>query len=219
MRYFIFILLALSCSVPAYGQPIVAVRWGGNLTKLGGLVTFSEPRKSISMGVSVAIPIRDRFSLQVGGDYVPKGVREYGHYGHLKLDIDYVEFSGLGIVTLIAPHRAPSLSILAGPTVAFKVRNEGEDPLARRYGGGAFHFKTLDFGIAGGIGTQMTISKAMIVKAQLRYTLGIRSINKTTFYVYVIDVQDRGAEKRGLTNHAISFCIGIGFPYGRRTGG
>ena len=212
----ILVLLIMSYSAPVFGHPIVTVRWGGNLTKLGGLVSFSQPRKSISMGVSVAIPIRDRFNLQFGGDYVPKGVRDDLHYGHLILDIDYIEFSGLGIVTIISPRRAPSLSILAGPTVALKVRNEGEDPLARRYGGGSFNFKTLDFGISGGIGTQMAISKAMIVKAQLRYTLGIRSINKTVFYV--INAQDR-AEKRGLTNHAISFCIGLGFPVSRLGGG
>ena len=212
----ILVLLTMFYSAPIFGQSIVTIRWGGNLTKLGGLVRIDQPRKSISMGVSVAIPIRDRFSLQFGGDYVPKGVREDLHYGHLILDIDYVEFSGLGIVTIISPRRAPSLSILAGPTVAFKVRNEGEDPLASRYGGGSFDFNTLDFGIAGGIGTQMAISKTLTVSAQLRYTLGIRSINKTVFYV--INAQD-GAEKRGLTNHAISFCIGLGFPVSRLGGG
>ncbi len=221
MRYFVSILVFLMMSyfAPIFGQPTVTIRWGGNLTKLGGLVTISESRKSISMGVSVAIPIRDRFSLQFSGDYVPKGVREYAHYGHLILDIDYVEFSGLGIVTIISPRRAPSFSILLGPTVAFKVKNEGEDPLARRYGGGSFNFKTLDFGIAGGIGTQMAISKTLTVSAELRYTLGIRSINKTAFYVINVQARTAEAEKRGLINHAISFCIGLGFPVSSLGGG
>ena len=116
----ILVLLTMFYSAPIFGQSIVTIRWGGNLTKLGGLVRIGQPRKSISMGVSVAIPIRDRFSLQFSGDYMPKGVREDLHYGHLILDIDYVEFSGLGIVTIISPRRAPSLFILAGPTVAFK---------------------------------------------------------------------------------------------------
>ena len=220
MKYFmsILVLLIMSYSAPIFGQRIVTVRWGGNMTQILGLESLGHPRKSIRMGVSVVIPIRDRFNLQIGGDYVPKGgLRDNIHYGIIELDIDYIELSGLGIVTIISPRRAPSLSILAGPTVAFKVRNEGEDPLASRYGGGSFDFKTVDFGIAGGIGTQMAISKTLTVSAQLRYTLGIRSINKTTFYI--IDYDSHTAEKRGLTNHTISFCIGLGFPVSRLGGG
>ena len=97
--------------------------------------------------------------------------------------------------------------------MAFKVRNEGEDPLARRYRD-PFEFNTLDFGIAGGIGTQMAISEAITVKAELLYTWGIRSVNKTSFYNPTYGIGKPG----GMTSQAISVCVGLGFPYGK-TGG
>ena len=220
MRYFMGILIFAVLSYPAsiLGQPTLSVRWGFGMTQIGGDSYFSTPRKSVRTGASIDIPIRDRFSLQFGGDHMQKGARDYSLYGdNSKLYIDYIEFSGLGVVWLLSPRRTPSLFLLAGPTVAFKVGVEGKDLFARRYGGGSFQFKTLDFGIAGGIGTQMAISTEMIVRVELLYTLGIQSINKTIFHVF--SYYTLKPEKRGMMNHALSFCVSLGFPYGKRTGG
>ena len=131
------------------------------------------------------------------------------------IEVDYIEFSGLVNITLISPYHAPSLSILAGPSVAFKVRSEGEGQLARRHWRDRFEFKTTDFGIIVGLGTQMTFSEAMILKAELLYTEGIRSINKTIFD----DPNYRMEKANSIRNRALSACVGLGFPYGRRTGG
>ena len=214
MKYFVGILvLMISYSAPIFGQSIVAVRGGTNLTNIRGTEVANTVRKSVRMGVSIVIPIRGRFSLQFGGDYVPKGGFS-DHFPNLELNIDYIEFSGLGTITIISPRRAPSLYILAGPTVAFKVRNEGEDPLERRYRKYPFEFNTLDFGIAGGIGMQMAFYDGIIGKAELLYTRSIRSINKTSFYAYDLS---GGPEVKGIMlNQALFFSIGFGFPYGRR---
>lgn len=94
-------------------------------------------------------------------------------------------------ISLVSPRRAPSLFVMVGPTVAVKVRSTGEVGLARRGRTDSFAFKTLDVGIAGGIGTQMAISKAMTLKAELLYNRSIRAINET-------------AEIGNMINHAIS---------------
>ena len=221
MRYFmgILVLVVLSYSAPIFGQHIVAVRWGGNMTTIGGFDHRSTPRRSMRIGTSVTIPIQDRFSLQARGDYIPKGAGKNYIYHYFGLHIDYIELSGLGVLTIFAPSRGPSLSILAGPTIAFKITNRGEEILAKRFGQGQdrFDFKSMDFGFAGGIGTQIAIFKPLIITTEILYTRSIRSINKTTFYI--IDFDSHTAEKRGLMNHALSFSVGLGFSYGRRTGG
>lgn len=220
MKYFMSILalLMLFYSAPAYGQSesIVAIRWGGNMTTISGLEVGGTSRTGIKIGISATIPIQERFSLLFGTDYVPKGVREHLHYGITELAIDYIEFSGLGNLTIFAPSRGPSLSILAGPTIAFKVRHEGEDPLGRRYGGREqfFEFKTVDFGLAGGIGTQIPFfDDQLAVKAELLYTLGIRAINTTRVYAIIQHYDTRTIEEKSLsmTNHAISFTVGLGY--------
>lgn len=205
MKHFISILIlaALFYSTPIFGQPTFAIRGGANLTTFGGdgaVVYPSVARKSIRIGASAVIPIRGRFSLQFGGDYVPKGLILI--FDDLNLNIDYIEFSGLGTITLISSRRAPSLSLLAGPTMAFKVRVEGEDQLVNRYWENRLKFKTLDFGVTVGIGAKMAISKTMTFKADLLYTEGIRSLSR------------EGND--AITNRAIAFCVGLGFPYGRR---
>ena len=215
----ILVLLIMSYSAPIFGQHIVAVRWGGNMTTIGGFNHQGTPRRSMRIGTSVTIPIQNRFSLQAHGDYVPKGAQEDEVYYYFGLHIDYIELSGLGVFTVFAPSRGPSLSILAGPTIAFKISNRGEEILAKRFGQGQdrFDFKSIDFGFAGGIGTQIAIFKPWIVTTEILYTRSIQSINKTTFYI--VNYDSHTAEKRGLMNHALSFSIGLGFSYGRRTGG
>ena len=170
------------------------------------------------IGTSVTIPIQDRFCLQAHGDYVPKGAQKDEVYYYFGLHIDYIELSGLGVFTVFAPSRGPSLSILAGPTIAFKIKNRGEEILAKRYGQGQnrFEFKSIDFGFAGGISTQIAIFRPLIVTTEILYTRSIRSINKTTFYI--IDFDSHTAEKRGLMNHALSFSVGLGFPVSRLGG-
>ena len=210
MKYFIFILLMLSCSASAFGQHTATVRWGFVMTKIDGDSYFSglsiTPRKSVRIGASIDVPIRDRLSLQIGGDYVPKGAEDPALYGSgVKLHIDYIEFSGLGVFWLLPPRRTPSLFMLAGPTVAFKVRADEKNFFLRTYPENySQDLKAMDFGIAGGIGAQIPILKAIAIKAELLYTLGIQSVNNATF---------------NMKNHAISFCIGLGFPVSRLGGG
>ena len=210
MKYFmsILVLAFLFCSAPIFGQTKFAIRGGWNLTNFSSKVTyFGIARESVKIGASMTIPMWNRLSLQFGGDYVSKGADSFIDY---KIHVDYIEFSGLATVTLIVPRRLPSFSTLIGPTVAFKVRTQGTDELARRYWRDQFEFKTLDFGIAGGIGMQMAISDAMILKAELLWTEGIRSINKTAPYDPNFNAET------SIKNRGISVCVGFGFPYGKR---
>ena len=215
MRYFMGILIFAVLSYPAsiLGQPTLSVREGLNLATLSGEIMDRGPvnaRATLKMGVSGTFPVRGRFGFQLNGDYVQKGA--YDSLYDFIIEVDYIEFSGLVNITLISSYRAPSLSILAGPSVAFKVRSEGEGQLARRHWRDRFEFKTTDFGIIVGLSTQMTFSEAMVIKAELLYTEGIRSINKTAPYDPNVNAET------SIKNRGFSVCVGLGFPYGK-TGG
>ena len=216
MRYFMGILIFAVLFYPAsiLGQPTLSIREGLNLATLSGEIMDRRPvnaRATLKMGVSGTFPVRGRFGFQLNGDYVQKGAHDF--LEDSIIEVDYIEFSGLVNITLISPYHAPSLSILAGPSVAFKVRSEGEGQLAGRHWRDRFEFKTTDFGIIVGLGTQMTFSEEMIIKVELLYTEGIQSINKTAPYDPNFNAET------GIKNRAISACVGLGFPYGRRTGG
>ena len=215
MRYFMGILIFAVLSYPAsiLGQPTLSIREGLNLATLSGEIMDRRPvntRATLKMGVSGTFPVRGRFGFQLNGDYVQKGAHD-SLYDSI-IEVDYIEFSGLVNITLISPYHAPSLFIFAGPSVAFKVRSEGEGQLARRHSRDRFEFKTTDFGIIVGLGTQMTFSEAMIIKAELLYTEGIRSINKTAPYDPNFNAET------SIKNRGFSVCVGLGFPYGK-TGG
>ena len=215
MRYFMGILILAVLSYPAsiLGQPTLSVREGLNLATLSGEIMDRRPvnaRATLKMGVSGTFPVRGRFGFQLNGDYVQKGAHDF--LDDSSIEVDYIEFSGLVNITLISPYRAPSLFILAGPSVAFKVRSEGEGQLARIHWRDRFEFKTTDFGIIVGLGTQMTFSEEMIIKAELLYTEGIRSINKTAPYDPNVNAET------SIKNRGVSVCVGLGFPYGK-TGG
>ena len=212
MGILIFAVLSYPASIS--GQPTFSVREGLNLATLSGEIMDRRPvnaRATLKLGISGTFPVRGRFGFQLNGDYVQKGAHDFLY--DFIIEVDYIEFSGLVNITLISPYHAPSLSILAGPSVAFKVRSEGEGQLARRHGRDRFEFKTTDFGIIAGLGTQMTFSEAMIIKAELLYTEGIRSINKTAPYDPNFNAET------SIKNRGFSACVGLGFPYGRRTGG
>lgn len=201
MRYFMGILIFAVLSYPAsiIGQPTLSVREGLNLATLSGEIMDRRPvntRATLKMGVSGTFPVRGRFGFQLNGDYVQKGAHD-SLYDSI-IEVDYIEFSGLVNITLISPYHAPSLFILAGPSVAFKVRSEGEGQLARRHSRDRFEFKTTDFGIIVGLGTQMTFSEALVIKAELLHTEGIRDVDK-----------ENGA---GIKNRATVFQMALGFP-------
>ena len=203
MKHFMGILIfvmVIFCPTAILGQPTLTVRSGVNVTTLGmqGASQYaSTGHISIKVGAGVNLPVQNRFSLQFYGDYVKKGA-EYFTLDEFMVTIDYIEFSGMANISLVSPRRAPSLFVLAGPTVAFKVKSTGEDRLARRVWTDSFAFKTLDVGVAGGIGTQVAF-KAMTLKAELLYNRSIRAINET-------------AEIGNMINHAISLSLGFGFP-------
>ena len=73
----ILVLLMMSYSAPIFGQHIVAVRWGGNMTTIGGFDHRGSPRRSMRIGASVTIPIQDRFGQPSSSwRLYPKGSRE-----------------------------------------------------------------------------------------------------------------------------------------------
>ena len=205
-------LVAMNFPIPIFGQATIGIRGGVSRANVGGEGVDVDARTGIKVGASATIPIQDKFSLRLGGDYVQKG---YGiemvsisslDLNDLGLDLDdlsfggdvsldYIELSGLGVVNLTPPESPASVYVLAGPAIGINVKCEaaGEDC-------GDDGLKTLDLGITGGIGTEMAISEGMTFSVELLYTLGLLSID---------------SEGEDIKNRAIALQVGVGFPIGK----
>ena len=208
----IIVLAAMHYPIPTFGQTTIGIRGGVSRATVDGTVDGSDidnadARTGIKFGASATIPIQDKFSLRLGGDYVQKG---YGFGGDLEgfsadadVSLDYIELSGLGVVNLTPPESPASVYVLAGPAVAFNTKCEGS------YSGvllsESFNetegcdSKSFDFGITGGVGAEMAMSEGMTFSVELLYTLGILSIT----------------EGDDIKNRAIALQVGVGFPIGK----
>ena len=195
-------LVAMNFPTSIFGQTAIGIRGGMSRASASGSFDGADvdARTGIKLGASATIPIQDKFSLRLGGDYVQKG---YGLSANLEglslsadIRLDYIELSGLGVVNLTPPESAASVYVLAGPAIGINVKCEaaGED-----CGDGDDGPKTLDLGITGGVGTEMAMSEGMTFSVELLYTLGLLSI----------------AEGEDVKNRAIALQVGVGFPIGK----
>jgi len=195
-------LVALNFPAPIFGQTIIGI--GGGMSRASASGNFDgadvDARTGIKLGASATIPIQDKFSLRLGGDYVQKG---YGLSADLEglsisadVSLDYIELSGLSVVNLTPPESAASVYVLAGPVIGINVKCEAAGEDCGDDGDGP---KTLDLGITGGVGTEMAMSEGMTFSVELLYTLGLLSI----------------AEGEDVKNRAIALQVGVGFPIGK----
>ena len=198
----IMTLAAMNFPTSIFGQTTIAIQGGMSRASASG--NFDGPdvdaRTGIKLGASATIPIQDKFSLRLGGDYVQKG---YGLSANLEglsmsadVSLDYIELSGLGVVNLTPPESAASVYVLAGPAIGINVKCEAAGEDCGDDGDGP---KTLDLGITGGVGTEMAMSEGMTFSVELLYTLGLLSI----------------AEGEDVKNRAIALQVGVGFPIGK----
>ena len=73
-------LVALNFPTSIFGQTAIGIRGGMSRATIGGDDASEEgvdvdARSGIKVGASATIPIQDKFSLRLGGDYVQKGFR------------------------------------------------------------------------------------------------------------------------------------------------
>ena len=196
-------LVAMNFPTSIFGQTTIGIRGGMSRASASGNFDGADvdARTGIKLGASATIPIQDKFSLRLGGDYVQKG---YGLSADLEglsvsadVSLDYIELSGLGVVNLTPPESAASVYVLAGPAIGINVKCEAAGEDCGDDGDGP---KPLDLGITGGIGTEMAMSEEMTFSVELLYTLGLLSI----------------AEGGGdVKNRAIALQVGVGFPIGK----
>ena len=199
-------LVAMNFPSPIFGQTTLAIQGGMSRATVGGSdAENADALIGITLGASATIPLQDKFSLRLGGNYVQKGakIQDGGLEG--KINVDYIELSGLGVFKLAPSESQASLYMLVGPSVAFNTKCEGsvsgslfsEDiSLSDDCGENTNSF---DFGITGGIGAGMAISEQMTFSVDLLYTLGILSADK---------VDD-------IKNRTLTLRAGIGFPIGK----
>ncbi len=202
----IIALVAMNFPTSIFGQTTLAIQGGLSRATVGGSdAENADARIGITLGASATIPIQDKFSLRLGGNYVQKGAKTEDEGLEGKLNADYIELSGLGVFNLTPSESQTSVYMLVGPSVAFNTKCEGSISgtilsesinIASDCGEETNSF---DFGITGGVGAGVAISEQTTFSIDLLYTLGLLSADK------VNDVKTR----------ALILRAGVGFPIGK----
>lgn len=195
---------AVMHSGPALSQTTLGIRAGLSRAAASNVpgATTKAARTGLSLGVSGILPLQESFSLRVDGGYAQKGYRATGDRERLEVNLDYIEFSGLGLLNVTTSGAPASFYAYAGPSLGIRAAcgatlTDVEDGSAESESCGESD-KGVDFGIAGGIGAEMPFSDGMTVSAELRYTLG-----------FVSTIEDYDVKNRSLL-----LQVGVGFPVG-----
>ncbi len=212
-KYIIASVIALTTvnfPAPVPGQTTLAIRGGLSRATMSGIEDLGESalkaRTGLSLGASATIPIQDNFSLRLDGGYVQKGYSAEATGLEANLYLDYIELSGLGAVKLTPSGSPASVYAFAGPSLAFNTKCEGSATVS--LGGESTSgsescgddVRGIDLGITGGIGAVMAVSEKMSLSVDLRYTLGLLSVDKT------------GDDD--IKNRDLILQVGVGFPIG-----
>ena len=212
-KYIVVSFIALTTvnfPAPVPGQTTLAIRGGLSRATMSGVDLAGadlDARIGLSLGASATIPIQDNFSLRLDGGYVQKGYSAGSEGFEANLFLDYIELSGLGAVNLTPSGSPASVYALAGPSLAFNTRCEGSASYSLAGESGTISdscgddVRGIDLGITAGIGAEMAVSEKMSLSVDLRYTLGLLSVDKT------------GDED--IKNRDLILQVGVGFPIGQ----
>ena len=200
----ILVLFFLYAAAPVAGQTTVSVLAGVTSARLkaAGADDYSDgSRTGVSLGATVTVPVDPNLGICLGGAYVQKGASIGVRAGDIvnafyaDLKLDYIELSALAKASV--PGSGGFLYLLAGPTVSFEVRcttdltyslggdtvesqfgaDYSDVPCSERdYGIGAANTEAVEFGVAGGIGTEFPAGASTRVSVDLLYTLGLVSV-------------------------------------------
>ena len=212
-KYIIASIIALTTAnfpAPVPAQTTLAIRGGMSRATLSAIedvdASALKARMGLALGASATIPIQDNFSLLLDGGYVQKGSSAEEEGIEVNLFLDYVELSGLGAINLTPSGSPASAHLLIGPSFAFKTGCEASATVS--LGGETSNVsqscgddvRGIDLGITGGVGANMAVSEQMSLSVNLRYTLGLLSVDTTG---------DDDIKNRNLT-----LLVGVGFPIG-----
>lgn len=236
MRY-IFVLLWLVVSVPAYGQ-ITSISFGGGVgvSNFRGVEGDEDGsfvvKRGFNIGVSAVFRIQENLDLRIQTSYIQKGAdieirftdddfffdedNPFGE-GPVKgggVSLDYVEIS-----SLLRP-RLPNMPIhfLIGPSIAINTGCNfsvlGIKVSCKDIMEGEASERKLDFGATAGIGWEKNFSDRVIVSADAQFTLGLRTLFKATEGLSPDDTESYD-EDANPKSHSFALRVGVGFPIGK----
>ena len=218
------VLFPLCAAMPVVGQTTAVVHTGVTSARLEGAGEDDDSggsRIGVSLGGAVTVGVLPNLGMQLGGTYLQKGASIgvladdiiNAFYADVKLD--YIELSALAKAGL--PVGGASLHLLAGPTLSVEIRctadltyslggetvesDSGRDYsdvacAERDYGIGIADTEAIEFGVAGGIGTEFPVGVSTRISLDLLYRLGLSAVFAD-------------AKNRAITLHA-----GVSIPIG-----
>ena len=171
LRRFIILMsiLVLASVSPVFGQTL-AIQGGLSRATLSGSDAGGEvnSRNGLKIGAAATVPVAERSGLQLGLAYAQRGARLsadlegdveiVGAALSTTLKLDYIEVSALGKVGIPLGESSASMHVLAGAVVAFNTKSEANLPVFGTVDLGEA-VKTTDFGLSGGVGAEMPVSR------------------------------------------------------------
>ena len=216
-------LVMAAASYPAtlFGQTSLAVRGGmsrATVSSTTSVESFLSARMGLALGASATIPMQENFGLRLDGGYVQKGasfdkdvLASSGLEGVTGgIHIDYIELSGLGLVSLTPSGSPAGANLFVGPSLAFKtgceisanIAQDSENTSLSESESCGEDFRGIDLGITAGVGMEMGVQEQMKLTLEFRYTMGLLSVNTA----------DDGEP---LKNRNLVLLAGVGFPIGQ----
>ena len=205
-------LAAMCIPVAISAQTTINVRGGlsrATLSSTSVVESMLSARMGLALGASATIPIQGNFGLRLDGGYVQKGAsinKELFEIDDAEagVHIDYIEFSGLGSVSLTPSGSPAGAELFLGPSFALKTGCEISASIDQESFSDSCgeDIRGIDLGITAGVGMKVGIQEQIKLTLELRYTMGLLSA-------------DTADDADDLKNQNLVLSAGIGFPVGQ----
>ncbi len=214
---FVFVALALLAMLPtgASAQIDVGFQAGVNLYKLtGDSISAADSLgtlKGINIGVTVAVPVSDLFSVHIGLAYSQQGTAANDFFGdsiNAKVKINYID---IPVLAKISPSMDGALGVdfFVGPSIGFKIGCKLSSSSTLFTGDcdsttNDIQVKSTQFSIVGGAGINYAVGSGSLL-LQGFYNYGLTNIDDSA----TPDPADPNAYNRGW-----SILVGYSMPVG-----
>jgi hypothetical protein len=197
MRRIVVSLLPLLVAAPLMAQTTLGIRGGLSRATVSGVegAPDQDARQGVVAGLDIAFPVGSAVELRLGGTYAQKGTTYSadltaegldGLGGSGSIEADWVQASalarigtprdgGMSIGLLVGPWAASLLSCDA--TLDFDF---GELGSVNESVSCDDTTKSIDYGVAAGVGLEMTVSDGLRLGVDLIYSFGLVNIDDTS---------------------------------------
>jgi len=160
----------------------IALTGGVNVASFSGTEFEFESIRRGSLGVTATVGLHRHLGIELGGAFSQKGGLALAEEGGLTLHMTYWELSAMVRATLPLAQDRIRPYLAAGPAMASAMRDACNLKFAVPQGGwlvrscGLEDFRDRNFGVAGGAGLELQLSRSMGITLGAVHTHGLTNI-------------------------------------------